>query len=127
MPSTAPAPPVTGPAADGEPTEADVNAWLDGLVPAALETSGIAGATVSVVHDGEILTSRGYGNSDTGVGYEYGETAAGDIVTTPVDPDLDLFRAGSVTKLFTATAVMRLVEAGDSTWTPTSPSTSTSP
>lgn len=113
MPSTAPAPPVTGPAADGEPTEADVNAWLDGLVPAALETSGIAGATVSVVHDGEILTSRGYGNADTGVGYEYEETAAGDIVTTPVDPDLDLFRAGSVTELLTATAVMQLVEAGE--------------
>ncbi|MEU3309659.1 serine hydrolase domain-containing protein [Nocardiopsis sp. NPDC006832] len=113
MPATAPAPPVTGPAADGEPTEADVNAWLDGLVPAALETEGIAGAAVSVVHDGEILTSRGYGNSDTGVGYEYEETAAGDIVTTPVDPDLDLFRAGSVTKPFTATAVMRLVEAGE--------------
>ena len=113
MPSTAPAPPVAGPAADGEPTEADVNAWLDGLVPAALETEGIAGAAVSVVHDGEILTSRGYGNSDTGVGYEYEETAAGDIVTTPVDPDLDLFRAGSVTELLTATAVMQLVEAGE--------------
>lgn len=113
VPATAPAPPVTGPAADGEPTEADVNAWLDGLVPAALETSGIAGAAVSVVHDGEILTSRGYGNSDTGVGYEYEETAAGDIVTTPVDPDETLFRAGSVSKVFTATAVMQLVEAGE--------------
>lgn len=52
---------------DGEPTESDVNTWLDGLVPAALETAGIAGAAVSVVHDGEILTSRGYGDSDTGV------------------------------------------------------------
>lgn len=113
MPGTSPAPPVTGPASEGELTETDVDAWLDGLVPAALETEGIAGAAVSVVHDGEILTSRGYGNSDTGVGYEYEETAAADIVTTPVDPDETMFRAGAVTKLFTATAVMRLVEAGE--------------
>ncbi|WP_083922073.1 serine hydrolase, partial [Nocardiopsis halotolerans] len=113
MPGTAPAPPVPAPGAAGELTEEDVNAWLDGLVPASLETAGIAGAAVSVVHDGEILTSRGYGYSDTGVGHEYGETAAGDIVPLPVDPDGTLFRVGSVTKPFTATAVMQLVEAGD--------------
>ncbi|WP_017584824.1 serine hydrolase domain-containing protein [Nocardiopsis ganjiahuensis] len=102
------------PAADGVPspgtpvpaadlTEQDVNAWLDGLVPAALERTDIPGAAVSVVHDGELLTARGYGHADTG-------TDGGEPV--PVDPEDTLFRVGSVSKLFTATAMMQLVEEG---------------
>ncbi|MCC2314376.1 serine hydrolase [Cellulomonas xiejunii] len=57
-----------------------------------------AGATVAVVRDGEVLTARGFGQADVDAG-------------TPVDPDRTLFRVGSVSKLFTATAVMQLVEA----------------
>jgi CubicO group peptidase (beta-lactamase class C family) len=83
---------------------ADVDAWLDGLLPAALERSRIAGATVSVVHDGALLTARGYGWADTGA--DGGEPV-------PVDPARTLFRPGSVSKLVTATAVMQLVESGD--------------
>ncbi|WP_017592840.1 serine hydrolase domain-containing protein [Nocardiopsis potens] len=113
MPGTSPAPPVPAPGGTAEPTEEDVGAWLDGLLPASLEAAGIAGAAVAVVRDGEILTARGYGRADTGTGYEYGETAAGDITAEPVDPDRTLFRMGSVTKVFTATAVMQLVEAGE--------------
>jgi CubicO group peptidase (beta-lactamase class C family) len=93
------APPVHSPAA-AEPLTADVDAWLDGLVPAALESTGIAGATVSVVHDGALVTARGYGSADTEDG-------------VAVDPEATLFRAGSVSKLFTATAVMQLVERGE--------------
>lgn len=94
------APPVEAPAAAEPLTATDVDAWLDGLVPAALERTGIAGATVSVVHDGALVTARGYGYADAG------EQA-------PVDPEQTLFRAGSVSKLFTATAVMQLVERGE--------------
>jgi CubicO group peptidase (beta-lactamase class C family) len=83
---------------------ADVDAWLDGLLPAALERTGIPGAAVAVVHDGEIVTARGYGWADTG-------TESGAPV--PVDPDDTLFRPGSVSKLVTATAVLQVVEAGD--------------
>ena len=82
---------------------ADVDAWLDGFLPAALERTGIPGAAVAVVHDGEVVTARGYGWADTG-------TQSGTPV--PVDPDDTLFRPGSVSKLVTATAVMQLVEAG---------------
>ncbi len=100
-------PPDPGPAAPGPEstalTRADVDAWLDGLIPAALERSGIAGATVSVVHDGKLLTARGYGRADTGTP---------DTPATPVDPVKTLFRVGSVSKTFTATAVMQLVEQG---------------
>ncbi|MFX4293859.1 serine hydrolase domain-containing protein [Streptomyces bohaiensis] len=97
-----PAPRAQAPAA-AELTEPDVTAWLDGFFPAALEATAIPGATVSVVHDGELLTARGYGWADTGVD---GDRAA-------VDPEETLFRVGSVSKLFTATAVMQLVEAGE--------------
>ncbi|MFE7508845.1 serine hydrolase [Promicromonospora sp. NPDC057488] len=99
-----PPPPVGAPAGAHDLVASDVDAWLDGLLPAALESAGIAGGVVTVVHDGEILTTRGYGHADTG-------TTGGDAV--PVDAETTLFRPGSVSKLFTATAVMQLVESGD--------------
>jgi CubicO group peptidase (beta-lactamase class C family) len=80
-------------------TAADLDAWLDGYLPYALKTGDIAGAVVAVVQDGQILTERGYGYSDV-------------AKRTPVDPKLTLFRPGSVSKLFTWTAVMQLVEQG---------------
>jgi CubicO group peptidase (beta-lactamase class C family) len=80
-------------------TAEDLNAWLDGYMPYALHTGDIAGAVVAVVKDGKILTERGYGYSDV-------------AKRTPVDPKLTLFRPGSVSKLFTWTAVMQLVEQG---------------
>ncbi|PYG02177.1 CubicO group peptidase, beta-lactamase class C family [Georgenia satyanarayanai] len=89
------------PGASAAPLErSDVDAWLDQTLPAALEEGNIAGATVAVVHDGEIVTSRGFGEADVDAGM-------------PVDPDRTLFRVGSVSKLFTATAVMQLVESGE--------------
>ncbi|WP_022885563.1 serine hydrolase domain-containing protein [Glaciibacter superstes] len=98
------APPIPTPVTTAELNQADVDAWLDGLLPAALDRSGIAGAAVSVVHDGAVLTERGFGRSDTG----NGETPA-----KAVDPESTLFRVGSVSKLFTATSVLQLVESGD--------------
>lgn len=94
----------TDPATAPALTRTDVDAWLDGFLPAALERTDIPGAAVAVVHDGEVVTTRGYGWADTG-------TESGEAV--PVDPDRTLFRPGSVSKLVTATAVMQLVEAGD--------------
>ncbi|MBF4617623.1 beta-lactamase family protein [Clavibacter sp. VKM Ac-2873] len=84
-------------------TKADLDAWLDGVVGAALPTTGIPGAAVAVVADGQVLTSRGYGLADTG-------TEGGPA--RPVDPDDTLFRVGSVSKVVSATAVMQLVEEG---------------
>jgi CubicO group peptidase (beta-lactamase class C family) len=94
--------PVTAAAAPTEAaalTATDVNAWLDGYLPYALKTGDIAGAVVAVVKDGEVLTARGFG---------YADMAA----RKPVDPRLTLFRPGSVSKLFTWTAVMQQVEQG---------------
>ncbi len=78
---------------------ADLNAFLDGYVPRELQRSGIAGAAVAVVKDGQLLTARGYGFADAERG-------------RPVSADETLFRVGSVSKLFTWVAVMQLVEQG---------------
>ena len=80
-------------------TRADLEAWFDGFLPYALRTADIAGAVVVVVKDGEVLLQKGYGYSDV-------------AAKKPVDPELTLFRPGSVSKLFTWTAVMQLVEQG---------------
>ena len=77
----------------------DVNAWLDGYLPYALSSGDIAGAVVVVVKGGQVLTQRGYGLADV-------------ASRKPVDPERTLFRPGSVSKLFTWTAVMQQVEAG---------------
>jgi CubicO group peptidase (beta-lactamase class C family) len=87
------------PAAAKQLTKDDVDAWLDGYLPYALSTGDIAGAVVAVVKDGQIVTERGFGYADV----EHKK---------PVDPKLTLFRPGSVSKLFTWTAVMQLVEQG---------------
>lgn len=82
-----------------EITKSDVDAWLDGYMPYSLATGDLAGAVVVVVKDGEIVTERGFGYADV-------------ASKKPVDPKLTLFRPGSVSKLFTWTAVMQLVEQG---------------
>ncbi len=79
--------------------KADVDAWLDGYMPSALRAGDIAGAVVVVVKDGRVLTQRGYGYADL-------------ATHRRVDPSATLFRPGSVSKLFTWTAVMQQVEQG---------------
>jgi CubicO group peptidase (beta-lactamase class C family) len=45
-------------------TKPDVDAWLDGFMPYALERGRAAGAVVVVVKDGKPLTERGFGFAD---------------------------------------------------------------
>src|SRR5262245_24954036 len=90
MPQPSPAP---------ELTKADFETFLDALIPSQLRNRNIAGAVVSVVKDGQVLFQKGYGYADV-------------EEKKPVIPDQTLFRPGSISKLFTATAVMQLVEQG---------------
>ncbi|MDQ2832571.1 MAG: beta-lactamase family protein [Acidobacteriota bacterium] len=92
--SSLPAPPASAPAAM---TAEDVAAFLDGVVPLQLKRENLAGAVVLVVKDGKVLYSKGYGYSDV-------------KTQTPMSADENLVRVGSVSKLFTWTAVMQLVE-----------------
>src|SRR5215217_8173988 len=47
-----------------EMTAADVEAFLDGLIPLQIKHDDIAGATISVVKDGKLLFAKGYGYAD---------------------------------------------------------------
>ena len=51
----------------------DLEAWLDGFMPYALEHTDVAGSVVVVVKDGKVLLQKGYGYSDL-------------AKRTPVDP-----------------------------------------
>lgn len=82
-----------------EMTAADVEAFLEGIVPLQLERDNIAGATIAVVKDGKLLFAKGYGYADR-------------EKKIPVSPEETLFRPGSVSKLFTWTAVMQMQEQG---------------
>ncbi len=77
----------------------DLEAFLDGLVPLQIQRDDIAGAVVAVVKDGKVLFEKGYGYSDV-------------AKKTPVSPQTTLFRPGSISKLFTWTAVMQQVQEG---------------
>jgi CubicO group peptidase (beta-lactamase class C family) len=98
-------PPAKVPAAPPQPSPApaltrqDFETFLDALIPSQLQNRNIAGAVVSVVKDGQVLFQKGYGYAD----FE---------AKKPVLADQTLFRPGSISKLFTATAVMQLVEQG---------------
>jgi len=80
-------------------TEQDVAAFLDGIMPQQLAREDIAGAVISVVKDGKVIFAGGYGYSDV-------------EKKKPVSPEGTLFRPGSISKLFTWTSVMQLVEQG---------------
>ena len=100
-PSDAPQTAVPSPSANGRQAldKANLDTWLDGYMPYALNTSDIPGAVVVVVKDGQVLTARGFGYADV-------------EKRTPVDGERTLFRPGSVSKLVTWTAVMQQVEQG---------------
>jgi CubicO group peptidase (beta-lactamase class C family) len=86
-------------AAHGPTTVEEMEAFVDGFMDSQMKAGPVAGAAVVVVKDGQVFFQKGYG-------YEDAEKR------TPVDPAQTLFRPGSVSKLFTWTAIMQLVEQG---------------
>ncbi len=87
------------PSRQGPTDRAELEAFLEGIMTAYMESNYIAGATLAVVKDGEIFFAKGYGYADV-------------KEKKPVIADKTLFRPGSVSKLFTWTAVMQLFEQG---------------
>ncbi len=75
----------------------ELEAFLDGVITAQLNAYHIPGATVAVVKDGKLFFARGYGYADLDN-------------RKPVIANQTIFRIGSVSKLFTWTAVMQLAE-----------------
>ena len=92
--------PAVLPQAPAAPMASDLvgfEALLDPIFAERMEKSHIPGAVVSIVKDGKIIFIKGYGVADV-------ETMR------PVVPDKTIFRIGSITKVFTATAVIQLAD-----------------
>ncbi len=79
--------------------QADLTAFFDGILPLQLERNDIAGASVLVMKDGNVLLQKGYGYADV-------------KSKKPVDPTSTIFRLASISKLFTWISVMQLEEQG---------------
>jgi CubicO group peptidase (beta-lactamase class C family) len=80
-------------------TEKDFEKLLDPVFAERMQKLNIPGAVVSVVKDGKIIFTKGYGVTDV-------------EKKTPVVADKTIFRIGSITKVFTALAVMQLADSG---------------
>jgi len=78
---------------------AELEAFVDGWMTDAMTREHVAGATVSVVQNGQVVLKKGYGFADLDP-------------RRPVDPDRTLFRIGSISKTFTWILLMKDVEAG---------------
>jgi CubicO group peptidase (beta-lactamase class C family) len=87
------------PPRNGPTDRAELEAFVDGIMAVHLKDKHIAGATIAVVVDNKLFFAKGYGLADV-------------ERKKPVNPDETMFRIGSVSKLFTWTAVMQLVEQG---------------
>jgi CubicO group peptidase (beta-lactamase class C family) len=78
---------------------AELETFVDGVVRQAMTRQHVAGVTVTVVQNGQVLLNKGYGFARLSP-------------QSPVDPDRTLFRIGSISQTFTWIGVMKEVEAG---------------
>jgi CubicO group peptidase (beta-lactamase class C family) len=88
---------MTGPVRD-HPEVREALGLLESWLESQVAYAGWPGLSAAVVHDQTLIWSRGFGLADV----ERGEPATADT----------LYRIASVTKLFTATAIMQLRDAG---------------
>jgi CubicO group peptidase (beta-lactamase class C family) len=77
----------------------ELEAFVDGVVRRAMTRDHIAGVTISVVQDGQVVLKKGYGFANLGQ-------------RKAVDPDKTLFRVASISKTFTWIALMNEIESG---------------
>jgi CubicO group peptidase (beta-lactamase class C family) len=82
-----------------KPDADELSRFFDTAVPALMEKFHVVGAVVGVSDRSNTLFLRGYGSADLDK-------------EISVDPEKTLFRAGSISKLFTWTAIMQLEEQG---------------
>jgi CubicO group peptidase (beta-lactamase class C family) len=81
----------------GDPAEFE--AFLEPLVTELMTANHIPGGAIAVVKDGQLYFARGYGYADL-------------ESKRPATADSTIFRTGSISKVFTWTAVMQLAEQG---------------
>jgi len=99
-PTAAPAPPPPARLTASLPiADAELEAFVDGLVGQAMVRDHVPGVTVAVIQDGRIVLTKGYGVSAM-------------APARPVDAQRTLFRLGAISELFTWIGVMKQVERG---------------
>jgi CubicO group peptidase (beta-lactamase class C family) len=86
-------------AAPVSPDATRIKSYVDGMMSALIAAGEFPGAVILIIEEGKVTFKAGYGYADIRAG-------------TPVDPDRTRFRVASISKLFTATAVMQLIEQG---------------
>lgn len=97
--------PITATKSDAQPggealsNAKEVETFFDRFFAREMPRWHIPGAAFVLVKDGKVVFSKGYGYADV-------------ENQTPVVPGQTVFRVGSVSKIFTATAVLQLVESG---------------
>ncbi|ACO29070.1 beta-lactamase family protein [Bacillus cereus] len=77
----------------------EVEAFTNKVIPEKMKKENAAGVALIIVKDNQILFQKGFGFSDK-------------EKNTPIDPKKTVFRLASISKVFTASAVMQLVEQG---------------
>ena len=83
----------------GAVDRAQLAAFVDSLMVAEMGREKIPGAGFVFVQNGQVVFQRGYGLADVARG-------------RPAIPESTIWRIGSISKVFTATAVMQLVDRG---------------
>src|SRR5690242_9381266 len=87
----------------GAPIEAGdyryLGEYLDWMIHAEMRRRDVPGVSIAVVDDQRVVFARGYGMADV----------ANKVPATPET----LYRAGSLSKLITATEIMRRIDAGE--------------
>ncbi len=81
------------------PAQGDLEHWADAMLARDIARHRASGMAIAVVSGGRVSYLNGYG-------------AAGVGDKARVDPSRTLFSLGSITKLFTATAIAQLLERG---------------
>jgi CubicO group peptidase (beta-lactamase class C family) len=89
----------TPPRGTADISAAEMEAFFDDYLASQMEANHVAGATVAVVQGDRVLFTKGYGYADV-------------ESNVPVDPQKTVFILGSLSKVFTWTAVMQLAGQG---------------
>jgi CubicO group peptidase (beta-lactamase class C family) len=97
-PSSQPAQPSSSLVA-GPIDAAELAGFIDPLITAQMGKENIPGAVFLLVQNGKVLYQRGYGFANVSR-------------RQPVNPETTIWRIGSISKVFTATAVVQLADRG---------------
>jgi CubicO group peptidase (beta-lactamase class C family) len=81
-----------------KPTSQSIGTLLDTKIPTLLTKANVPGAAIAIIENGQVIYEKGHGYADTNLQLEVSPTTG--------------FNVGSISKLFTAWGIMKLVSDG---------------